>query len=309
MKKKVTSNLDFILLTFTLIYFTSIQAISIQSNQKFIALIENFMNNDNRKNENSSDLLNLDNTRDLNSTNQSVNKNNTHKNDIVNFNFNPFFDSNLEDIKLISSKFLGTVIPKHEEIDKANKINCSSLKVSSENYQLFKTACKNSTNLLELNMLEEGKIKLYTSLKALECNNDTCRPEQGKCISDNQCQCISGFVDNPDLKINMFCSYKQKRQLIFFLTEFFAPVGLGHILNGRLLYGTIKCSIVLGLIMLDFISKCVLLCGRERGTKCPNYFTFFYFAIIVIWQAFDITMIGFNKFREENNIPFIQVEI
>ncbi len=107
----------------------------------------------------------------------------------------------------------------------------------------------------------------------------------------------------------MFCSYKQKRQLLFFLTEFFAPIGLGHILYGRFLYGVIKCSVIVGLIMLDLISKCILLCGKERGVKCPNYVTFFYFAVIVFWQAYDITMIGFNKFREENNIPYIQVEV
>jgi len=308
MKKRIVHNIDILFIAINLIYFVSIQAISVQTNQKFISLVENYLK-DNINNKNSDDLLQLDKTKNLNSINQSNNQNNIIKNDKINFNFNPFFENKFEDIKLISSKFLGTLIPKQEKSDKLDKIDCSSLKVSSENYELLKNACDNTTNLIELNLQEGAKINLHLSLKLLECNDDTCKPGQGKCRSSNRCQCDSGFVDNPDQNVNMFCSYKQKRQLLFFLTEFFAPIGLGHILYGRFLYGVIKCSVIVGLIMLDLISKCILLCGKERGVKCPNYVTFFYFAVIVFWQAYDITMIGFNKFREENNIPYIQVEV
>jgi hypothetical protein len=308
MKNKATYNIDLIYFAMNLIFFSSVQTISFKSNQKFISLIDNFLYNDKTHNKDFPALVQLDKTRNLNTTNYLKNQNSPYfKNKIIE-NLNPFFESSNEDIKLISSNFLGTVLPKHEEIEKADKIDCTNLNVSSENYDLFRIAC-NNTNLLELNMQKEEKIKLFKSQKILDCNNDTCRPGQGKCISDNQCDCNSRFVDNPDLDVNMFCSYKQKRQLIFFLTEFFAPIGVGHVLNGRFLYGIIKCSVIFGLIMVDIISKCVLLCGNERGTKCPNYISFFYFAIIVFWQAYDITMIGFNKFKEENGISYIQVEI
>lgn len=308
MKNKAVYERNILFLTINLIYFTSIQSLSLHSNQKFISLIDDFISSDKIRNKNFPALIQMDKIRNLNSTNQSNNINNTQNNDKTNFNFNPFLDSKMENLKLISSNFLGTVIPKHEESEKEEKIDCSSFIVTRENYELFRRNC-NNTNLLELSMQAREKIKLFTSQKMLECNNDTCRPGQGKCISNNQCRCDSGFMDNPDPKIELFCSYKQKRQLIFFLTEFFAPIGLGHVLNGRFLYGIIKCSVIVGLILIDLISKCVLLCGKERGPKCPNYFTFFYFAIIVFWQAYDITMIGFNKFKEDNNIPYIQVEI
>jgi len=337
-----------IIFTFNLLYFSSIKAIPIHTNQQIVSLIDNYVQNK-RENHLSSQFVEYEYHNHTNNLtyNFTVNDNTNVKNNsknidenkkIKDFNFNPFFEGSLEDIKLISSKFLGMIVPNSQEEtlkdeklkkSKINEIDCKNFeKLSKENFEVFKNNCKIrnlidfKTNLItDLNRNIDNKhitletTKMYTNLltlfqteRILECNNETCKPGQGSCTTDSKCVCETGFVDDPNLKINKYCSYKQKRQLIFFLIEFFAPFGIGHILNGRFIYGVIKCSVVLGLILLDLFSKCILLCGKDRGAKCPNYITFLYYGIIIFWQAFDITMIGFNKFREENNIPYIQVE-
>lgn len=306
MKNKVIYNFETIFLVTFLFFFTMVQSISIKSNHNFITLTDNYFNNEKVSHNEFPSFIQIEKTENLNSTNyvKKIIENAENRANVL----NPFLEKNLENLNLISSKFLGTVIPKLEEEDKVYNIDCSHINLSSENYDSFKKKC-NNTYLLEFEMRQKEKITFETNQKKLKCDNDTCRPEHGKCISDIECICNNGFVTNPDSKINLFCSYKQKKQLIFFLTEFFAPLGLGHILNGRFLYGIIKCSIIVGLIMLDLISKCVLLCGKEKGTKWPNYFSFFYLLIIIFWQAYDITMIGFNKFKEDNGMTYIQVEV
>jgi len=288
-----------------LIYLTSVECISINTNKKFISLIDDYINI-NYKNNFQSQFLQINNN---NSTNITINNSEINKLNIKNnFNFNPFFDVALEDIHMISSNFLGTVIPESNKNETTEKFDCSNFNITNENYTQYRKLC-NNTNLIQLRLKTNNRLKLFDSDYILECDNNTCKSGQGKCINTNQCQCEAGFLDDPNLSINLYCSYKQKKQLTFFLTEFFVPIGIGHILNGRTFYGLIKCSVIVGLFMIDLISKCVLLCGKERGAKFPNYITFFYFAIFVIWQAYDITMIGFNKFKEENNVPYIQVEI
>ena len=96
--------------------------------------------------------------------------------------------------------------------------------------------------------------------------------------------------------------------MLLFLIEFFAPFGLGFILYGHFMYGIIKLSIFVGLIVIDLISKCVLLCKNERRAKFPNHMTYFYYLILVFWQLFDMTMIGFNKYKDDNGMPYLPVE-
>lgn len=303
MKKFSIFNFHSLFFLIILIYFTSVECISINTNKKFLSLIDNYINRNN--NNLQSQFLQINNN---NSTNVTINHSEIDKlNTKNNFNFNPFFDVALEDMHMISSNFLGTVIPNSNK-NETEKFDCSNFNITNENYLQYRKLC-NDTNLIQLRLKSNNRLKLFNSQNILECNNNTCKSSQGKCININKCQCESGFVDDPNLSINLYCSYKQKSQLNFFLTEFFVPIGIGHILNGRIFYGLIKCSVVVGLFMIDLISKCVLLCGKERGAKFPNYITFFYFAIFVFWQAYDITMIGFNKFKEENNVPYIQVEI
>ena len=201
----------------------------------------------------------------------------------------PLLEDDYEKYKLISSKFLGPIVPKEE-------IDCSHLNFDSPISDEIKKAC-DVTSLVQI-----------ADNRNLMCNAETCGPSQGKCNDQRMCVCEKGWLNDPNLKVNKFCSYKQKKQMLFFLIEFFAPFGLGHILYGKFYYGIIKLSVFIGLIMIDLISKCVLLCGNERGAKFPNYMTFFYYLILVFWQLFDMTMIGFNKFKDENGMPYLPVE-
>ena len=140
------------------------------------------------------------------------------------------------------------------------------------------------------------------------CNPQTCARENGFCSTNGQCQCLAGFYDDPDLKQEKFCSYHQRRQVTFFLLEFFLPFGIGHLCNGRIIYGVIKLLVFLAIILTDVITKIVLISKNERGTKPANIISFVYYFILILWQAYDVTMIGFNKFTEQNNVPYIQVE-
>jgi hypothetical protein len=229
------------------------------------------------------------------------NKNN-HAKKFINLDFDPLLEDESEKNKLINSKFLGPIIPKLEP----EAINCKNLNSTSLSDSNILKIC-NMTSLIQLNVNQENSETPRIN-RGIQCDLDTCNPTMGVCSIQNECICEKGFVDDPNVSVNKYCSYKQKRQLLFFLIEFFAPFGLGHILNGRLFYGIIKCSIIVGIVLLDILSRCIIMCGSERGAKCPNYFSFFYYLMLVIWHAYDITMIGFNKFKEENNISFIPVE-
>ncbi len=345
MKNKKIFYLE-VLFLLNLFYISLIGAISIKSNQQINSLIDNYIKEYINNNFSSEIMIFQKENKQNNSTNDILENNTNYVNNLANktknFNnnhnklFNPFFDTSLEDLKIISSNFLGTIIPTSQKEDfpkiETNMelyYDCDNFEnINKENIELYKKNCKiknliyfkdnlitnNKKTIKDLNSLLDKKfytnlVELFQTQRLLECSNETCKPGQGKCLSDIDCECEQGFVDDPDTKINKFCSYKQKRQLLFFLIEFFAPIGIGHILNGRFLYGIIKCSVVICLIFIDLFSKCILLCGKNRGAKCSNYITFIYYGIIIFWQAYDITMIGFNKFKEDNNVPYIQVQI
>lgn len=214
----------------------------------------------------------------------------------------PILEDDYEKYKLISSKFLGPIVPKVD-------IDCDHLNIGSNFTDEIKKACNITSSTFA--QIQIGAKNLDTENKQgrnLICNSETCAPSQGNCNEIGQCICLKGWLDDPNLKVNKFCSYKQKKQMLLFLIEFFAPFGLGFILYGKLFYGVIKLSVFVGLIIIDLISKCILLCGNDRGAKFPNHMTFFYYLILVFWQLFDMTMIGFNKYKDENGMPYLPVE-
>lgn len=240
--------------------------------------------------------------------------------------FHPFLEEDSDKNKVISPNFLGEALPKNSELEEEyQSINCDNYnpKIIIDKQLFFKLCIKKNpynkntkpeitkifnfsmNNLIELWSVNDN---ITRPQRNIECNVETCSNEFGLCNEKNDCLCNEGFVDDPDVSINKFCSYKQKKQFFFFLTEFFAPFGLGHILYGRLFYGILKCSIFVFIILFDFISKCVLLCRKERGPKWPSFTTIFYYSILIFWHAYDITMIGFNKYKEENGVPYIPVQ-
>jgi hypothetical protein len=208
----------------------------------------------------------------------------------------PMLEDDNEKFKLISNKFLGSIVPK-EEID-CNHINFNN-PISNE----IRKAC-NIKSLIQIT----SNIKQEAKTRNIDCNAQTCLASQGKCNSEGVCICQSGWLNDPNLKVNKYCSYKQKLQMQLFLIEFFAPFGLGFILYGNFFYGIIKLSVFAGLILIDLISKCILLCRDSRGAKFPNYMTLFYYLILVFWQLYDMTMIGFNKVKDNNGMPYLPVE-
>jgi hypothetical protein len=222
-----------------------------------------------------------------------VKQENKKKNELV---IDPMLEDDNEKSKLISKEFLGTIIPKEE-------IDCKHLNFNNPISNEIRKAC-NIKSFIQMS----SNANQETPKRNIDCKAETCLASQGKCNSEGKCICVKGWLDDPNIKVEKFCSYKQKLQIQLFLIEFFAPFGLGFILYGNFFYGIIKLSVFSGLILIDLFSKCILICKKERGPKFPNYMTFFYYLFLVFWQLVDMTMIGFNKTKDNNGMPYLPLE-
>ena len=189
--------------------------------------------------------------------------------------------------------------------------DCNQNKSLVTTDEIFKKFCNKKKNLLKKKISNKNikiPINKLISFKNLECNKKTCPDAFGKCSSNNICTCKFGFIDDPNKEVKKFCTYKQKSQIILFIIEFFASFGIGHLLNGRITYGLIKLLCFFCILMIDYITKYCLVSKNEKGTKYANILSIVYYFILIFWQILDISMIGLNKFKDDSNVPFLQLE-
>jgi hypothetical protein len=134
-----------------------------------------------------------------------------------------------------------------------------------------------------------------------ECNNHNCPTERGYCQGTTRCVCRLGWA-NLNRDITYYCDYQQKSQKISFLLELFFPIGIGHFYSGRFLLGFAKLVVICGTVLLDFMVKGI---DNAKSRQKNNLIMFVYtlYLFILIWQVFDLVMIGLNKYTDGNGIP------
>ena len=147
----------------------------------------------------------------------------------------------------------------------------------------------------------------------ITCTKDSC--SNGKCV-DGDCICFEGYASNiSKLKTYkkksqvVFCEYKLKEHIVAFLLETFFVIGIGHLYSGRMTHGIVKMLCILLFIVLDVIIKNLM--GGKSLKARNGYYSFslaLYFSII-IYQLFDIVMLGLNRYSDGNGMPLYYNEM
>jgi len=163
------------------------------------------------------------------------------------------------------------------------------------------------SNFHKIDGIQIGEAKYFASGV---CNELNCKSPNGRCYNKNICACHKGYAQLPDVEAsqnNLSCNIRLKSQAIFFGIELVTWIGIGHIYAGRLLYGFIKLSAFIFVIMTDCILKrCIF--NRKMIAKNRNFFIIFsyvLYGLLLMWQTFDIILIGSNLFRDGNGFKIM----
>jgi hypothetical protein len=79
-------------------------------------------------------------------------------------------------------------------------------------------------------------------------------------------------------------------------------MGIGHIFVGRILFGIVKLSSVIFTVTLDcFLRKCFSSDNYKTQSWFNSLIYLLYF-LLVVWQVFDLVMIGLNKYPDGNGM-------
>lgn len=144
-------------------------------------------------------------------------------------------------------------------------------------------------------------------VRNIDCAAPKCEHPYGRCIEDNKtCACEQGYVNdiqkNEDpalIKLEKYCTYKQKKQLTAFLLELLIAMGVGHLYAGRLDLGLPKLFLTLlvcilggarfkadsGVATILSIISCIVCCG------------------LFVWEIVDLVFYGTNKYSDGNGKP------
>ena len=143
----------------------------------------------------------------------------------------------------------------------------------------------------------------------IDCNNN------GICSEDkNYCICNEGyqtyFTDFSDYINNKpRCNYKSKKQLTALIFSLFLSFGSLHFYLGNKVLGYIQLIVFVFIFVFNsvFIYKLSIKHLRKLNRmEIKNSFTIILFImlfsfIFIFWYCFDIIMIYFNIYRDENN--------
>lgn len=142
------------------------------------------------------------------------------------------------------------------------------------------------------------------------CNEQNCKSPNGRCYNKNMCACNKGYAQLRDVEAsqdNLSCNIRLKSQAIFFGIELVTWIGGGHIYAGRLLYGFIKMSAFIFVILTDcLLKRCIF--NRKMLAKNRNFFVIFsyvLYGLLLLWQTVDIILIGSNLFRDGNGFKIM----
>lgn len=133
-----------------------------------------------------------------------------------------------------------------------------------------------------------------------KCNINNCE----NCISATKCQCPNGYAQDPKKEVKeneLSCTYKRKKQYVFFLLELFLPIGIGHFYAGRIINGIVKLLVMAAIIALDIILKNKILKGFKTKQRFSIVSYILYFGILA-WICIDIVCIGVNHYKDGKGI-------
>lgn len=134
------------------------------------------------------------------------------------------------------------------------------------------------------------------------CNQYNCPNTRGKCMPDNSCACVKGFITESD-EIEVKCNYKQKTKAKAFLLEFIIGFGLGHIYMGNLKIALIKlCFSFVSCYFICFLPSC------QKADCCIKFSKVLHIILGIswaIWQIIDGAMILLGKYKDNNGISLL----
>lgn len=183
--------------------------------------------------------------------------------------------------------------------------------------------------LQQINNTELSSYSPYDINKSFKNNNcfptSYCGDNKIKCSKNGYC-----FYDIFDLYTNksliitcicnhdydtlpnddVYCCYERKSQFIAFLYETFIGFGAGHFYIGRIQLGIIKLTIMIFLLMSNFVIVICLCYKEDKGViedidlkyKILNLYNITSIFIWIIWQLIDIIMFSLNKYKDSNEV-------
>ena len=171
------------------------------------------------------------------------------------------------------------------------------------------TLCKKSQNLKQIQKEEKTIPSNFTLFykKNIKCTDLNC-PSPNFC-NDLQdiCYCAKGYVNNPNnINSEINCTYKQYKQLNSFLWELFTNFGIGHLIIGNYITGTLKIILNLILISLCCLKFANKISFNEKNEIKISIGIYISFLCSFIWWVVDAFSFGFNKYNDINNIPLKQ---
>merc|ERR1711957_1036685 len=100
-------------------------------------------------------------------------------------------------------------------------------------------------------------------------------------------------------KVQLFCAYVRKQQLVYFLLEIFLNIGAGHFYAGNIGMGVGKLLVV----FLPCFAMCIALCcGMVGGDKAAGGGMAGVCAASV-WWIVDIIMIATLSYTDGHGVP------
>lgn len=131
------------------------------------------------------------------------------------------------------------------------------------------------------------------------CSEKNCE----KCISNIVCQCPNGYAQDPKKTVSeneKSCSYKMKKQWVFFLLELIFPFGFGHFYAKRIFYGLCKMVSLAVVVCVDiFLKKKISNFKIKQNFNVGMYVLYFGY---LVWHITDIVLIGINYWKDGKGI-------
>jgi hypothetical protein len=163
------------------------------------------------------------------------------------------------------------------------------------------------------NKQSNPKFDKFSVAEKINCTSSNCNIPNF-CITDNTvCKCSSEYAEyelNKPLKegekpavasaSKAFCQYQRKKQLTYFLLEFFLNIGAGHLYAGNVLLGILKLLIVI----LPCLGYCVFMCvssNKDNGTV--KALSSLFGCVASIWWLTDLILIGTRHYDDGNTVP------
>jgi hypothetical protein len=181
----------------------------------------------------------------------------------------------------------------NETLKSKSKTKTKSKKVKT--YETGMISTKTESDTITLTNYEHDLFYVDAS----ECNAENCPEERGECVTSKRCLCKVGHANL--YNDNLFCDYPQKSQKLSFLLEFCLFFGIGHIYSGRYILGIAKLLFIATAITLDCFFK--RMDAKSKDKNSLIMFVYSLYLVALLWQIFDIVMIGLNKYTDGNGVP------